>query len=126
MTQIIIDSGAILAAIDDGDKFHNSAANFLRSQSDEVLFLVPELIFSETMTLIKARLGAIIAINVGERLRQSSRFQILEQSEADRDLTWEVFQRYSDKNWSYADCSILALSDRTKTNIVFSFDHHIV
>jgi predicted nucleic acid-binding protein len=32
--------------------------------------------------------------------------------------------RYTGKEWSYVDCSLLALAQRQKVAIVFSFDGH--
>jgi predicted nucleic acid-binding protein len=126
MNQIVIDSGAILAAVDNSDKFHDPAEKYLRKQSDAVLFLVPELIFAETMTLVKARLGAATAVDIGRRLYQSPRFLVVNQTDEDRNLTWEIFQQYADKEWSFADCAILSIARRMNVNFVFSFDRHIV
>ena len=39
--------------------------------------------------------------------------------------TWETFQRYDDKAWSYTDCSILTMTQRLETPQVFAFDAHI-
>jgi len=35
-----------------------------------------------------------------------------------------IFCRYTDKDWSYVDCSLLALAQQQKIPAVFSFDRH--
>ena len=124
MTQFLIDSGAFLALLDTRDKYHPAAASFIQTHQG-ALFYLPELIFSETLTLIKSRLGPKPAIKLGESIQQSNQFQIVLITEMDRQLTWEIFRQFDDKGWSFADCSILAVARRLQLFKVFSFDYHI-
>ncbi len=124
MSQFIIDSGAFLALLDARDKYHPAAAQFIQNHQG-ASFNIPELIFSETLTLVKARLGAKPAIALGERIQKSNQFQIALITEIDRQLTWEIFRQFDDKGWSFADCSILAIARRLQVFQIFSFDHHI-
>jgi len=124
MTRFLIDSGALLAMLDARDKYHTDADAFIKAHVDAI-FYMPDTIFAETMTLVKARLGTEAAIKLGESIRQSTQFIIVPLADADREATWEIFSGYKDKAWSYADCSILATARRLQINTVFSFDHHI-
>jgi predicted nucleic acid-binding protein len=121
--RMMIDSGALLALVDRGDTHHTAAAQFLQTQHT-ASYVVPETIFAETMTLVKARLGAQPAITLGERLMHSHRFTLLPLSDVDRERTWHIFSRYTDKAWSYVDCSVLAVALRLAITDVFAFDHH--
>lgn len=123
MAALIIDSGALLAMIDRHDAHHVAAATFIR-EYPVASFLVPDPIFAETMTLVKARLGSQPAIALGMGLMQSNRFTLLPCTDMDRQETWAIFSRYSDKDWSYADCSVLATARRLEVTEVFAFDHH--
>jgi len=42
----------------------------------------------------------------------------------DADETWDIFSRYVDKEWSYVDCSLLAVARRLQLRQIFAFDHH--
>jgi predicted nucleic acid-binding protein len=124
MTSFSIDSGAFLALLDAGDTYYVAAADFVLANRTATFYL-PDTIFSETMVLVKARLGAQAAVELGERMMKSAQFQILYLSPDDRQATWDIFSRYTDKDWSYVDCSLLALARRLDILQIFSFDHHI-
>ncbi len=88
------------------------------------LFILADLVFSETMTLIKRRLGAQIAIRVGRELRENPMYLWRALTPELEQTTWEVFQKYEDKDWSYADSAILVLARELNVSLVFSFDSH--
>jgi predicted nucleic acid-binding protein len=123
MKQLLIDLSALLAMIDARDKYHPAAATFVRANMTASFYL-PETIFVETMVLTKARLGSKSAIELGDRLMNSSHFLIVYLTTEDRRTTWDIFRRYTDKEWSYVDCSILAVARRNQVTDVFTFDHH--
>lgn len=109
--------------IDTRDQYHTAAAAFARANPHSV-FYVPDTVFAETMVLTKARLGARRAVDFGERVLRSSHFLIVYLTADDRNSTWNIFSRYLDKDWSYVDCSILAIARRLQISQVFTFDHH--
>jgi predicted nucleic acid-binding protein len=109
--------------VDASDTHHIAAANFVRTNRSSTFYL-PDTIFSETMVLIKARPGARPAVELGERLMKSTHFQVIPLTEADLRVTWNIFSRYLDKDWSYVDCSLLALARRLGVSEVFTFDRH--
>jgi predicted nucleic acid-binding protein len=123
VTSFLIDSGALLAMIDASDTHHLAAASFVRSNKSAVFYLT-DTVFSETMVLIKARLGIDPAVELGERIMNSSHFQVVNLTAKDRRVTWEIFSSYTDKGWSYVDCSILAIARRLSVPKIFAFDRH--
>jgi uncharacterized protein len=124
MKRVMVDSGALLALVNSRDKYHLLAAQFVREYAD-CQYIVPETIFVETMVLTKARLGSEAALMLGERLRESHHFVVEALTTADKALTWQIFSRYADKDWSYVDCSIWAMGQRLNITQVFSFDQHL-
>ena len=122
-TELLIDSGAFLALIDAADQHHASAAAFVRSHSSAT-FHLPDTVFAETMVLTKSRLGAKAAVDLGNRIMESRHFPLVYLTPEDRSATWAIFSRYTDKEWSYVDCSILAVARRLRVSSVFAFDHH--
>ncbi len=122
MRRILVDSGALLAMADPRDRHALAVSVFLKET--DALYVMPDTVFAEAMTLIKSRLGAAAAVAVGTRLQESTRFRLHYLEADDRRATWQVFAHYIDKNWSYVDCSILALAQRMSIAEVMAFDHH--
>lgn len=121
----IIDTGAIYAFVTRNDIHHKAAKEFSKHWLDQKgVFVLPDIVFAETMTLLKARLGSQAALQAGRLLRRNPAFDWLALG-ADGELdTWAAFQRFHDKEWSYTDCAILVMAQREKISKVFAFDHH--
>ncbi len=123
--RILIDTGAIYAFVTRTDAHHEAAVGFVRSWLDaNGIFVLGDLVFAETMTLLKARLGTRIALRVGAELRRNPAYSQIHLGEEDERDTWAIFQRFDDKEWSYTDCGLLALARREKIPRVFAFDRH--
>lgn len=125
--RILIDTGAIFAFVTRTDSHHEAAKRFVREWLDqEGTFVLPDIVFAETMTLLKARVGSEVAVRIGRELRQNSAYAWLPVGdEGERDI-WAVFQRFTDKEWSYTDCALLSLARREKISAVFAFDRHFL
>jgi predicted nucleic acid-binding protein len=124
MKAALIDTSAIYALVDKRDKWHGQA----KRQAHAWLtggghWLLPDFIFDEAMTLVKARINAHTAIGTGERLRRAAAYHWLTQTTEDEQQAREIFKRYHDKPWSYTDCALFALALRLNVP-VYTFDLH--
>jgi predicted nucleic acid-binding protein len=123
--RVLIDTGAIYAFITRTDKHHREAIAFVKNWLKRGgAFVLPDMVFAETMTLLKVRLGPAITVKVGRELRQNPAYLWVALGEEGERNTWALFQKYDDKDWSYTDCATLALARRLNIGKVFSFDHH--
>jgi uncharacterized protein len=125
MMRALIDTGAIYAITASGDLHHREAAQFMRNWiKRDGIFLLSDLVFIETMTLAKRRLGPDVAIRLGWELRENPVFSWISLSADLEQETWAAFRSYDDKEWSYTDCELLVLAKRLKIPDVFTFDDH--
>ena len=125
MSAILIDTSAIFAFVNRMDYEHKAALAFTQkwvAQNNQ--FVLPDIIFAESMTLLKARLGADIAIKAGSVLRTNSIYRWTALDADTEAEAWTIFQHYRDKEWSFVDCAMLALARKLKLAQVFSYDHH--
>lgn len=121
--RILIDTGAIYAFVTRSDRHHDTARRFVLDWLElGGTFLLPDLVFVETMTLLKSRLGAESAVRVGLELRQNPVYSWVALGMARERDTWALFQKYQDKDWSYTDCAILVLAHQERVRSVFAFD----
>jgi uncharacterized protein len=125
--RILIDTGAIFAFVTRTDSHHEAAKRFVREWLDRKgVFVLLDIVFAETMTLLKARLGPEFALRVGQELRQNAAYAWLPVGGEGERATWAVFCRFTDKEWSYTDCAILAAARRENISSVFAFDRHFL
>ncbi len=124
MTTLLIDTSALFALHYARDNNHTPAVTYFKAMAGRVKPILTEWVFVETMNLTKARLGPGYAISFGRHLKASKAFYPLMLTDEDKRLTWEIFEQYSDKAWSYTDCSLLAVARRLGVKRIFGFDHH--
>lgn len=121
MNQILVDTSALIAFFFRANKNHETAQAYI-AQFPHKQWVILSPILAETVTWIRAKASVRQSIAIGALLRQEH--QYLPLTKADDALTWEMFRRYDDKLWSYADCAVLALSQQLGIHEVFAFDDH--
>lgn len=84
-----------------------------------------EYILIETMTLLRTRGFSGVAVQFRETLFASHIFSLRYSTPELEQATFDIFRRFADKKWSYADCAVLATANMLHTSLVFSFDHHM-
>ncbi|MGH2458110.1 MAG: type II toxin-antitoxin system VapC family toxin [Chloroflexota bacterium] len=119
---VLLDTSALFASLDRDDPNHLAARRFLEATS--VAYLVTETVFREAMTLIKLHLGVAHALRTGQALLAGDPFHSHRLSAEELSDTWQVFSHFTDKEWSYTDCSIRAVARRANAERVFAFDRH--
>lgn len=124
MSTLLIDTSALHALNYVRDDNHQSAVRYFKTLAGRVKPILTEWVFLETMNLTKARLGPTHAIAFGRNLRASKAFYPLLLTDSDKQATWEIFEQYDDKDWSYVDCSSFAIAQRLGIKRIFAFDHH--
>jgi predicted nucleic acid-binding protein len=124
MKWILLDTSALYSLIDNRDPDHAQIASFVREIDRSSQLMVTNYVMDEALTLIKARLGAHVAMTVGEKIRSGSFCQLVHLSPEDDEATWQIFRRYVDKDWSYTDCSCLAVMRRLKIEQALATDRH--
>jgi uncharacterized protein len=125
MPRVLIDTSAIYAFVARTDANHDHALAYVKHARERgSSFVLLALVFAETMTLLKARLGSDVAVRVGSELRRNSAYQWAALGADSEAETWAAFQHFADKAWSYTDCAVLVTSERLACSQVFSFDRH--
>ena len=122
MNGIFVDTGAWYALVDSDDADHKAAAAFLAANT--MPLITTNFIFSETVTLIRYRIGHEAARIFGQKLKESSFVRVVTVTTADEERAWEIFCKYRDQDFSFVDCASFAVMERMKLSTAFGFDRH--
>jgi uncharacterized protein len=124
MKRIFVDTGAWYALVDKKDPDHSAAAAFLRN--NRIPLLTTNFIFDETVTLLRRRLGWIIAGHFGRQLKDSRLTTLVAVQRENEERAWELFLKFKDQDFSYTDCTSFAVMEALKVDTAFSFDRHFL
>ncbi len=119
---IFVDIGAWFASIVPSNPDHEAASRWLSRNTEPLL--TTDYVVDETLTLLKVRGEARRALRIGEEFFRESLSRVYYLSTDDILSTWETFQRFSDKEWSFTDCASKVVIDKLKLTHAFAFDHH--
>ena len=120
-----IDTGAFIALMDADDENHDAAAAFYRdSKAKGIRFVTTNFIVCETMNYLRARISHNIAVLFGENLKKSGFNEIITITTGIEDAAFAIFKRYTDKSFSFTDCTSFAVMRSLKLKTAFAFDKH--
>lgn len=119
---IFIDSGGWFASVVTDDDDYDAAKTWLE-ENREPLFTT-NYIVDETLTLLRVRGENQKALEMSNLFFRGLLAQVYHLSEDDVLQTWEVFQAFTDKNWSFTDCSCKFICEKFGITHAFSFDKH--
>lgn len=120
--EIIVDTSALIAFFVKSETNHPLAKEYVLNHQDSG-WIILETVFDETVTWVRTRISSSASIKIGQVLRNEHRYVNI--SDEDDEMIWSAFCKYSDKKWSYTDCSILVMAHRLNVPRVFAFDEHI-
>ena len=124
MNEIFVDTSALVALADVDDHDHEAVSAWFAGHAKNTRLVITDYVFDECMTLMKSRFGTDAAISFGQRIRSSAFCRFVHLTPQDESATWQVFNQYSDKEWSYTDCSSLTVMRRLSIDQALATDHH--
>jgi len=119
---VFVDTGAWYALADSDDADHMAAAAFLAANT--LPLVTTNFVFSETVTLLRYRIGYSAARSFGQKLKESKLVRVVAVTPADEERAWEIFTKYRDQDFSFVDCTSFAVMERMKLATAFAFDRH--
>lgn len=124
MNEVFVDTSALVALADADDHDHEAVSGWFAGHAMKTRLVITDYVFDECMTLMKSRFGTDAAISFGQRIRSSGFCRFVHLTPQDESATWQVFNQYSDKQWSYTDCSSLTVMRRLGIDQALATDHH--
>ena len=119
---IFVDTGAWFATVVPSDSDHPVASTWF-SQNIEPL-ITTNYVIDETLTLLRMRREKQRAIALGASFFSGALTTVHYLTEAEIQQSWQVFRQFSDKDWSFTDCTSKVVMEKLKITQAFAFDHH--
>jgi uncharacterized protein len=119
---VFVDTSAWVAALDRSEPAHLAVAAVLREQG--VRLVTSDYVVDETLTFLRMRVGASVAIRFGESILEGEDVAFVRLSHTDWKQAWTLFQRYTDHEFSFTDCTSFALMKRMGLTRALTLDGH--
>ncbi|MBI5190832.1 MAG: type II toxin-antitoxin system VapC family toxin [Nitrospirae bacterium] len=122
MKRIFVDTSGWYALLDGDDPNHSAATAWFKE--NKYPLITCNHVFSETLTLVKYRLGHEQAETFGGKLRVSRSVLLYRVEAEEEEAAWALFTKYSDKQFSFVDCISFAVMHSLKVKDALAFDKH--
>jgi hypothetical protein len=123
--KLFVDTGAFIALADADDENHKSPADIYRNAREKgTRFITTNFVVCETLNYLRARISHHIAVLFLENLKKSRFIEIAMVNPSVEDEAFAIFKRYSDKDFSFTDCTSFSMMRSLKLKSAFAFDKH--
>jgi predicted nucleic acid-binding protein len=119
---IFVDSGAWFASVIEDDVDHRAAKEWFEQNTDDLF--VTDYIIDETLTLLRSRGAKIKSLELGKLFFETDKVLVHYLAADELREAWNVFKQYSDKGWSFTDCSSNVICAKLEIKHAISFDKH--
>ena len=121
---VFIDTSAWIAEARTEDKNHATAEKLFKSLQNVRSIITTDLVFSETVTLLKRKSSHRVAVEFGEKLKQSNLITMVHICNDLMDEGWLSFIRYHDKAFSFVDCTSFVIMKKYGITKALAFDRN--
>ena len=119
---IFVDAGAWVGCFYPADQHHTAALRWLRQNQQPLI--TTDYVIDEALTVLKARGELQRALELGELFFGGNLSQVHYLTDSDILSAWQIFRQYTDKDWSFTDCTSKIVIEQFKITHAFSFDQH--
>lgn len=121
---IFTDTSAWYAYIDKSDADHAAAVKVIKNLKRPLI--TSNYVLDETLTLVKLKMGYLVAVNFGQKLWSQEVAGLVRVTEEDESRAWEIFIKFKDKGYSFTDCTSFVIMERLTIDTAFAFDDHFI
>ena len=122
---IFIDTSAYIALMNKNDQYHNSAKTYYKKQLKSGLRLMTtNFVICETLNFLRAKSDLNIAVKFWENIKKSKIVEEIHVTTDTENNAFELFKKYSDKDFSFTDCTSFVVMKQYNLTTSFTFDEH--
>lgn len=125
MKRIFADTNGWIALNSKRDQLHDVAVKVNRELlAAGYRYVTTNFVLDETYTGLLLKVQHLAAVDFGERIRNSRMVQIIHLIEDIENEAWKLFKQYSDKTFSFTDCTSFVVMRQLNLVEAFTSDHH--
>jgi len=126
--RLFLDTSAFVAIEDLDDANHRAALELRerirRGDTPFKSLYTSNYVVDETITLLRFHCGHRVAAAYRKSLETSKVVTVLWVTEALEKAAWSIFEKRSDKEYSFTDCTSFAIMNAEAIRNAFTFDEH--
>lgn len=123
--KLFVDTGAFIALTDADDENHKAAKAFYKSAIEKgARFVTTNFVVCETINYLRAKVSHNVAVIFRENLKKSGIVDTISIIPPMEDAAYSIFKLYSDKDFSFTDCTSFAVMKSLRIGNAFAFDRH--
>ena len=112
-----------MALFGTNDDHHKSAVSiFTNLKNSKALLYTSDYVIDETLTVTQVRGNHTQSVIAGKALFESDIIKIVYVAPDYLDDSWQLYQKYKDKHFSFTDVSSLVISKTLNIKKIFGFD----
>lgn len=119
MKAVLADTGALYAAVDTSDRWHQKVKQFLEETSD--LLMMPVTVMPEVCYLLNSHLG-YYAEHQFVKSCVEGEIQVENLIQEDLFRALQLMEQFSDANIGFVDASVAAVAERMKIDRILTTD----
>jgi predicted nucleic acid-binding protein len=125
MKPFFIDTSGWCAVYDKSDDNHKAAFLFWTQTAANIGTLyTSDYIIDETLTLLNVRISHTTAVEFGRIILASKVIEIIPVTVSRWEEAWKLFIKYSDKDFSFTDCTSFIIMHELNLKEALTFDRH--
>jgi len=125
MKNVFADTQGWIALNHKRDQFHKQAVTIKKQILKQGgKFITTNFVLDETYTLLQARLSHKAAMEFGKIVQNSSSITVIRITEEIEEEAWHLFEKYSDKQFSFTDCTSFSVMQKHGLSDAYTNDHH--
>lgn len=128
MKNLFIDTGAWIAINNKKDYLHQHDLNANKDFLNQGYFyFTSDYVLDETYTFLRFDAGYKKAVAFRHEIKYLTSMRKIQPVHINLSIlskAWDIFEKYSDKDFSFTDCTSFAIMEMLGINVAFSFDRH--
>lgn len=123
--ETFIDTSAHIALINKKDQNHQRARDYyFENLSSGLKLISTNFVICETLNFLRSRISLQTATKFRNSVYSSNILEITYVSRDIEEEAFNIFKKYTDKDFSFTDCTSFATMKHLNLNAAFTFDKH--